>query len=109
MTKIRLSELNHGYLFSCEGHAGYDVKGRDIVCAGVSALCTALIRRLEEMSLTGMVHLTRCEIADGEITVLAETEDGDKMSEIMLRDTFDTVMAGLDALEEDYSDYVYIS
>ena len=108
MTKIRCRELNHGWFFSCEGHAGYAPKGRDIVCAGVSALCMALLRRLEEMSLTGMVHLAQCDVADGELTLLAETEDGDKLSEIMLRDTVDTVMAGLDALEESYADYIEI-
>ena len=109
MTKIRFWELNDGLGFSCEGHAGYAPKGRDIVCAGVSALCAALVRRLEEMSLTGMAHLTRFEAADGELNLEVCTEDGDKMSELLLRATFDTVMAGLNALEEAYPDYVYIS
>ena len=108
MTRIRCSELNHGWFFCCEGHAGWAPKGRDIVCAGVSALCMALVRRLEEMSLAGMVHMAQCDIADGELTVVAETEDGDKMSELRLRDTFDTVLAGLEALEEDYADYIEI-
>ncbi len=108
MTKVNCSELNNGWYFCCEGHAGYAPKGKDIVCAGISALCTALVRRLEEMSLAGMVHLTRCDIADGELTLVAETEEGAKMSELRLRDTFATVLAGLDALEEDYADYIEI-
>ena len=108
MTKVNCSELNNGWYFSCEGHAGYAPKGADIVCAGISALCAALVRRLEEMSLAGMVHLTQCEIADGALTVEAQTEDGDKMSELRLRDTFDTVLAGLEALEENYAGYVEI-
>ena len=109
MTKVKCSELNHGWFFSCEGHAGYDLKGKDIVCAGISALCAALVRRLEEMSLTGMVHLTQCEIAPGELTLVAQTEEDDKMSELILRDTFETVLAGLDAIEENYADYIEIS
>ncbi len=108
MTKIRYSELNHGCYFSAEGHAGYAAKGRDIVCAAVSALCISLLRRLEEMSLAGIVQLTQCDIADGALTLVAETEDGDKLSELRLRDTFETVLAGLQALEEKYGQYVEV-
>ena len=109
MTSVRLRELNNGFLFSCEGHAGFAEKGRDIVCAGVSALCMALVRRLEDMSLEGMVHLARCDVADGEVSLRVETEDGDKMSELMLQSAVRTVMAGFAALEEAYGEYVELT
>lgn len=32
------------------GHAGYDEHGRDIVCAGVTALVQALIRSMEDLT-----------------------------------------------------------
>ena len=108
MTNVKLRELNNGFLFSCEGHAGYAEPGKDIVCAGISALCMALTRRLEEMSLEGMVHLER-HVADGELNLRAETEDGDKMSALLLAAVVKTVYAGLLAVEEEYPDYVYIS
>ena len=31
------------------GHAGYDKPGKDIVCAGISAIATTLIATLEEI------------------------------------------------------------
>ena len=109
MTKIRLRELNGGCLFSCEGHAGYAEPGRDIVCAGISALCMALVRRLEDMTAEGIVRLTGCETGDGELHLRVETEKNDKMCELLLRNTFAAVMAGFAALEEDYADYVMIT
>ena len=108
MTRIRYRELNNGCLFSCEGHAGYAPRGGDIVCAGISALCTALLRRLEEMSLTGMVRIARCDVTDGALELRVETDEDDKMSALLLNDTFAVVLAGLSALEEEYEDYVEI-
>ena len=109
MTRVTLRELNDGYLFSCEGHAGFDAPGKDIVCAGVSALCMALVRRLEELSVSGVAHLPMLHVAPGELHLRAETEPGDKMSALLLAGAFDTVMAGLSALEEDYADYVSVT
>ena len=109
MTHVALRPLNDGYLFSCEGHAGYAEKGKDIVCAGISALCMALCARLEDMSLQGMVHLSQVSASDGELTLRAETESGDKMSALLLACVFETVMAGLTALEADYPDYLIVT
>ena len=109
MTKVRLRELNGGCLFSCEGHAGFAEQGRDIVCAGVSALCMALVRRLEEMAVEGIVRLPVCEIGSGELHLRVETDENDKMSELLLRNTFAVIMAGFAALEEDFAEYVMIT
>lgn len=109
MTTVRLQELNGGCLFSCEGHAGYAPRGRDIVCAGVSALCIALVRRLEDMALEGIVRLPECEVGAGEVRLRVETDENDKMSEILLRNTFAAIMAGFGALEENYAEYVMIT
>lgn len=32
------------------GHSGYDEPGRDVVCAGVTALCQTLIRSIESLT-----------------------------------------------------------
>ena len=53
MTTVTAALLNDGFMIECEGHSGYDEKGRDIVCAGVSALCMALEAMLEELSVEG--------------------------------------------------------
>ena len=40
-----------------EGHAEYAEPGKDIVCAGVSILTTALVRTLEEQQLRGRLKV----------------------------------------------------
>ena len=32
------------------GHSGYDEPGRDVVCAGVTALCQTLVRSIESLT-----------------------------------------------------------
>ncbi len=50
MTRITVYKDRSGaYLgFECAGHAGYAVKGEDIVCAGISALVINTVNALEE-------------------------------------------------------------
>ena len=44
MVRVRIQEDRHGQVWSirCQGHAGFDEDGQDIVCAAVSALTGAL-------------------------------------------------------------------
>lgn len=35
---------------SVTGHSGYDQPGRDVVCAGVTALCQTLVRSIESLT-----------------------------------------------------------
>lgn len=37
--------------FTCEGHAGYDEYGQDIVCAGVSALVINAVNSIDSFTL----------------------------------------------------------
>ena len=41
-----------------EGHAGYAEHGKDIVCAGVSALCGSLWARLASLESLGVIAVT---------------------------------------------------
>lgn len=43
--------------FSVSGHAGYDEPGKDIVCAGVSAVTVGTVNAIE--ALTGIVPATQ--------------------------------------------------
>jgi len=36
--------------FQTEGHSGFDVSGRDIICAGISALEITLVNATEELT-----------------------------------------------------------
>ncbi len=42
MINVSLRERDENILICCQGHARFAPKGRDIVCAGVSALCMGL-------------------------------------------------------------------
>ncbi|MBQ7637733.1 MAG: ribosomal-processing cysteine protease Prp [Clostridia bacterium] len=105
MTKITIKQLNDGWLFDCEGHSGFGKKGNDIVCAGISALCMAFAERTEELINEDIISSADINVSDGEVHIRIET-DGDKMSEILLKNTVETVMAGFRAIELKYPEYV---
>ena len=108
MTKITLRETAEGWLFDCEGHANFGEAGRDIVCAGVSALCMALLRRLEEMSCEGLVRTEGVHVAPGEVHLRVRADPADPLAALLLQYTFAAVMAGFAAIEERYGEYVSI-
>ncbi|MGI6487395.1 MAG: ribosomal-processing cysteine protease Prp [Syntrophomonadaceae bacterium] len=89
--------------FDISGHSGYDQWGRDIVCAGVSAVAqTALIGLLRHLPIQPDYNqddaYLRCELPSG-----LEESDREK-AEIILS----TLEAGLMALEASYPEYVKI-
>ncbi|NLY67611.1 MAG: ribosomal-processing cysteine protease Prp [Tissierellia bacterium] len=54
MTKVTIYKNDKGYIlrYKVLGHSGYDVKGKDIVCAAVSCLSqTALIALVEVLNI----------------------------------------------------------
>lgn len=107
MTRVTLNRLYDGYLFSCEGHAGYAPQGQDIVCAGVSALCIALTQRLKLLCSEGLAAVQRMEVSPGALE--AEfTCEGDKREDLILAATVETVMDGLRALAELYPDHIFV-
>lgn len=54
MTKVTIYKNNKDYIlrYKVLGHSGYDIKGKDIVCAAVSAIAqTALIALVEVLDV----------------------------------------------------------
>ena len=107
MTRVTVAPLGDGWWFECRGHAGYAPKGQDIVCAGVSALCMALLGRLETLHDEGILRLVKCSAADGEACAEVRT-DADAIKALITRHTFETVLAGFQALEEAYPEHVRV-
>lgn len=62
MIRVDYTRKGNYHTLTVHGHAGYDDTGRDIVCAGVSAISYALL---------GYLHHAGCVVAD------AKTESGD--------------------------------
>ena len=82
-----------------KGHAGQAEKGKDIVCAGATAILYALVYGLDQIG-----ELGECDLASGKAMVSAETgEDGEPTPEAkgMLR----MAMAGLELITNKYPEY----
>lgn len=58
---------------SVNGHAGYAVKGQDIVCAGVSAIVYALIGWLENNA--ECTEFVSIDEGSGEVVIACEGDD----------------------------------
>ena len=109
MIKIRHSKIkdNTPYcMIHAQGHACYDERGKDIVCAGVSTLMFTLAA-------------AAAELADGEkINVSTELQPGD-MSVVIcgagaaelpqFEQVYDTVLCGLRLLSVKYPEYIQLS
>lgn len=109
MIVIRVTRRDGGLELSAVGHAGYAPRGRDIVCAGVSALLYGFIAYLEEtapiataegFSPVGGAAPWEIGEADGRLWVRNRSLDG--------RDgaAFASVEAGLRLIAACYPDYV---
>lgn len=83
-----------------EGHAGYDVRGRDIVCAAVSAL-------VQTFSASADIH-TPCEFETvrgerGQIQAIKYGNLSDKGQVLM-----DSLFIGLQMIADDYPENVRV-
>ena len=87
------------YRMEFTGHAGYEESGKDIVCAGVSALYVALIEELTELEEQGA---GKGEWEESGL-VWFEPEKG---KETQVSAVFETVWKGLCGIARDHSRYV---
>lgn len=87
---------------TAEGHAGYAEYGKDIVCAGVSALIQSLHPALLERGIIHTVHTTK---EPNRMEVKAEPECEQRYPCIV---AFETVLAGLKEITGAYPEYVSI-
>lgn len=82
-----------------KGHAGYDAKGKDIVCSAVSALTYTLKTALESLS-DDAIH---CIDGDGyTIIKFEELTDAGKL-------LVDAFFLGILGVEEEYPEYVRLA
>ena len=81
--------------FHVSGHAGYDERGYDIVCASVSMLVVNTINSIEAFTEDQFL----CDVVeeDGDVTFRMEG-DISKESALLL----DSMLLGIKAVEEDY-------
>ena len=81
--------------FSVEGHAMFDEKGKDIVCAAVSILTINTVNALEQFTDADFSLDTENGIA------LRFTTVPDEKAKLLT----DTYLLGLQGIEKEYNDY----
>ena len=108
MTTVTAASLNDGFLIECTGHAGYGDSGKDIVCAGVSALCMALEAMMEELADEGCAEEVRKHADDGFFSMEAHYAPRDVFAKERLVTVCRTVTAGLEAIAKLYPKYVQL-
>ena len=89
--------------FKVSGHANYDEPGKDIVCAGVSAVTVGSINSVE--ALTGIVLPNRMQSGYLEATVPAKLEEGQKERIGLI---LESMLIMLRTIEQSYRDFVVI-
>lgn len=80
--------------FDVKGHAGYAAKGKDIVCAAVSALSVATVKAIQSRY--------KANISEHEGFLKLIIESPDRASNLMIK----PFREGMKDITEQYSDYV---
>lgn len=86
---------------SAFGHANYAERGKDIVCAAVSALCTSFANTLLEYG----VPVAAFRVEDGNFFVSATIGSNRKKCE----GAFDMAVMGLSMLEDQYPENIFLA
>ncbi len=86
------------------GHAGYDEKGKDIVCAGVSALLYALAAVLDDAEKRGRTT-AELEESEGAAVIWADPGMG-SLNEV--KAYFRMCVKGIKVIQEQYPQHVEI-
>ena len=106
MISICFSKKNDTYLsFEVEGHAGFDVIGRDIVCAGISAIAFMALNALTEVA--GIPELIY-EVGDDGYVYCELPETMTAQQREKSQTILETVFVGFHGIELTYSEYIKI-
>ncbi|MCF6465364.1 ribosomal-processing cysteine protease Prp [Clostridium sp. Cult2] len=108
MIKVTIFKDKKGYIgrYNISGHAGYDIKGKDIVCAAVSVLAqTTLVSLVEVCGVPEKEIDYTIDEENGiiDVTISKVIDDNLRMkTEIVLK----TLEVGIKSILENYPEYV---
>lgn len=101
MIEVRYSDR----LIKMDGHAGHDGIGKDIVCAGASALWLAVAAKMEkEQRLCHVAVSFHQEAGDTEIFI----KKIEKGYEERIREVWDTFICGMQVIASNYPECVLL-
>lgn len=98
MIKARYTAEGDTHTLTVRGHANYDKYGKDIVCAGVSALVQALIGWAENKP-----YIIECVVNEKNGEVLIECQGGEDVAAV-----FYMTAIGVELIAEAYPQHVDI-
>jgi hypothetical protein len=93
------------YRFKVEGHSGYAESGKDIVCAGISAIVQTAVMGLNQFCGEDFVDM---DIKDGNMDCILQY---DKLGSAELEKSniiIKTMLLGLKSIEENYKKYLKV-
>ncbi|TXK84732.1 ribosomal-processing cysteine protease Prp [Paenibacillus sp. N3.4] len=91
--------------FVVEGHAEYDVPGKDLVCAAVSAISVGTFNSIE--SITGIIPIHEMERGFMDVIIPESARDlAGKWDHIQV--ILESMVVMLQTIEENYGDYITI-
>lgn len=99
---IRIVYERDEYIVTVSGHAAFSTQGTDIVCAGVSALTQAMLRRVKNRINWQPAYVVNREKDVIRVHLTPKT----KYARWTAREMLDTIWDGYLAIAKDYPDYV---
>lgn len=102
--KTQYNSKTNTYRFVMKGHCGYAPSGKDIVCAGCSALCLALAQTVKD-SESHLQQKPKVKVVSGRayIEFMPKSEYKNSLSTAVY-----TILEGFRVLENEYPDYIKI-
>ncbi len=102
MTNIEFTLADGVLCFSCIGHSYYAEKGKDIVCAGISALCKAMYERIRVLESEKQTEIKKYRASDGSLLLhFTLTEKAEECCK--------TVMCGFEFIAKTYPENCRVS
>jgi uncharacterized protein YsxB (DUF464 family) len=100
MIRAQFLKTPEDLTFRIEGHAGYDVHGKDIICASVSALSQVIHASMTSKSNDNV--LTVIKESKGSMYVNVDNPTNDQVT------LYETLLLGMNLLSSQFPDYVEV-
>lgn len=105
MILVKITEEGNALALSLEGHAGYDVSGKDIVCASASILAYTVAQLVCEMeACERLKESPLVRLSEGDALVEAKCKDQKALEEA--RRIMHFAKAGYSMLQNSYPEYI---
>ncbi|MEK3720960.1 ribosomal-processing cysteine protease Prp [Paenibacillus sp. FSL H8-0034] len=103
MIRVKIKRKPDGriYSFQVKGHAMYDEPGKDIVCAGVSAVTVGTVNSVEVLLGIQLKTKAKHGFLDVELTELADNVLNEKVQMLL-----ESMVVMLQTIKQSYSTYI---